>query len=104
MSGKAIGGARTGKTRDGVPGGFAVSDRTEPAQADGVRRFFTGQVIKTELLVSWLEQHGIAAREEWVDPTLPDDGDLSREAHVLVPEADFDRAYQLFFTEREGEL
>jgi hypothetical protein len=69
-----------------------------------MRHFFTGQVIKTELLVEWLVQHGIEARQEWVDPSLPEDGDLSREAHVLVAEADYDRAHQLFFADREDEI
>ncbi len=69
-----------------------------------MRQFFTGHVIKTELLVEWLAKHGIEARQEWVDPSAPDDGDLSREANVLVPEADYDRAYQLFFAEREDEI
>jgi hypothetical protein len=69
-----------------------------------MRLFFTGPVIKTELLVEWLGRHGIEARQEWVDPALPDDGDLSREARVLVEEAQFDRAWQLFFAEREDEL
>ncbi|HEY1719247.1 MAG TPA: hypothetical protein VGH42_13265 [Verrucomicrobiae bacterium] len=31
-------------------------------------------------------------------------GDLSRPAQVFVPEADYDRAYKLFYTEREDEL
>lgn len=69
-----------------------------------MRHFFTGPVIKTELLVEWLGRHGIGARQELADPGLPDDGDLSREAHVLVEEAQYDRAYQLFFAEREDEL
>ncbi len=51
-----------------------------------------------------LEKHGIAATQEFVDPAAPDDGDLNRAANVLVPEADYDRAHQLFFTEREDEL
>ncbi len=69
-----------------------------------MRLFFTGPVIKTELLVEWLGRHGIEARQEWVDPALPDDGDLSREARVLVEEGQFDRAWRLFFAEREDEL
>lgn len=69
-----------------------------------MRLFFTGPVIKTELLVEWLGRHGIEARQEWVDPALPDDGDLSREARVFVQEAQYDRAWQLFFAEREDEL
>jgi hypothetical protein len=69
-----------------------------------VKEFFTGPVVKTELLVVMLEKHGIAATQEFVDTTAPDDGDLDRDARVLVPEADYDRAHQLFFTEREDEL
>ena len=51
-----------------------------------------------------LEKHGIAATQAFADPTAPDDGDLSRPAQVSVPEADYDRAFQLFYTEREDEL
>jgi hypothetical protein len=69
-----------------------------------LKLFYTGQVVKTELLVVMLEKHGIAATQEFADATAPDDGDLDRLANVLVPEADFERARQLFFTEREDEL
>jgi hypothetical protein len=75
-----------------------------PCQTLRVKIFFTGPVVKTELLVVMLEKHGIAATQEFVDATLPDDGDLDRDANVLVSEADFARAHQLFFTEREDEL
>ena len=69
-----------------------------------MKLFFTGPVVKTELLVVMLEKHGIAAKQEFVDPAAPDDGDLSRPTNVFVPEADYERAQQLFFTEREDEL
>ena len=69
-----------------------------------MKLFFTGPVVKTELLVFMLEKHGIAATQEFVDSTAADDGDLNRPAKVLVPEADYPRAHQLFFTEREDEL
>jgi len=51
-----------------------------------------------------LEKHGIIASQEFVDASQPDDGDLNRPAKVFVPEADYDRAYQLFYAEREDEL
>ena len=51
-----------------------------------------------------LEKHGIVATQEFVDPDPPDDGDLNRLANVFVPKADYDRAHQLFFAEREDEL
>ena len=69
-----------------------------------MKLFFTGPVVKTELLVVMLEKHGIAATQEFVDPAVPDDGDLNRPARVFVPEADYDRACQLFYAEREDEL
>lgn len=69
-----------------------------------MKLFFTGPVVKTELLVVMLEKHGIAATQRFVDPSLPDDGDLNRLANVFVPEADYDRAHRLFFAEREDEL
>ncbi|MBI2949066.1 MAG: hypothetical protein HYY23_15605 [Verrucomicrobia bacterium] len=73
-------------------------------QTSGVKLFYTGPVINTEMLVVMLEKHGIAATQEFVDPNLPDDADLSREAKVFVPEVDYDRAYQLFYAAREDEL
>ena len=66
--------------------------------------FYTGPVVNAEMLVVMLEKHGIQATQEFVDPAAPDDGDLSRPAKVLVPEADFERARQLFYSEREDEL
>jgi len=70
----------------------------------GVKLFYTGPVVNAEMLVMMLEKHGIAATQAFVDPAAPDDGDLSRPAQVLVPEPDYDRARQLFYTEREDEL
>ena len=69
-----------------------------------MKLFYTGPVVNTEMLVVMLEKHGIQATQESEDPSLPDDGDLSRPARVLVPEPDYDRAYRLFYTEREDEL
>jgi hypothetical protein len=69
-----------------------------------VKLFYTGPVINTEMLVTMLEKHGIKATQEFVDPTQIDDGDLNRLANVFVPEADYDRAHQLFYGEREDEL
>jgi hypothetical protein len=68
-----------------------------------MRHFFTGPFIKTDLLVTWLEKHGISAQMEAVDPAA-DDLDLGREMRVLVGEADYDQAHQLFFEERQDEL
>ena len=69
-----------------------------------MRLFYTGPVVNAEMLVVMLEKHGIAATQEFADPAQPDDGDLSRPAKIFVPEADYDRAFQLFYAEREDEL
>ena len=69
-----------------------------------MKLFYTGPVINTEMLVVMLEKHGIAATQEWVDASAPEDGDMNRLAKVFVPETDYDRAYQLFYAEREDEL
>jgi len=69
-----------------------------------VKLFYTGPVINTEMLVVMLEKHGIIATQELVDPSQQDDSDLNRPAKVFVPEADYDRAFQLFYAEREDEL
>ena len=69
-----------------------------------MRLFYTGPFVNAEMLVVMLEKHGIAATQEFADPDMPDEGDLSRPAKVFVPEADYDRAHKLFYTEREDEL
>ena len=69
-----------------------------------MKLFYTGPIINVEMLVMMLEKHGIIATQEFEDPSLPDDEDLNRIAKVLVPEVDYDRAYQLFYAEREDEL
>ena len=74
-----------------------------------MKLFYTGPVINTDMLVMMLEKHGIAATQEFVGPVDPpaapgDEEDLNRLARVHVPEADYDRAWQLFYAEREDEL
>jgi hypothetical protein len=70
-----------------------------------VKLFYTGPIINVEMLVMMLEKHGIIATHEFDDPNLPvDEEDLNRLAKVFVPDADYDRAYQLFYAEREDEL
>ncbi len=69
-----------------------------------VKLFYTGPLVNAEMLVTMLERHGIAATHSFFDPAAPDDGDLNRPARVFVPDADYDRAYQLFYAERQDEL
>ncbi|MBM3876938.1 MAG: DUF2007 domain-containing protein [Verrucomicrobia bacterium] len=65
---------------------------------------YTGPLVNAELMVTMLEKHGIAAAQEFVDPSHPDDGDLNRPTRVLVPEADHARAHRLFYEDKENEL
>ncbi|HEY3860637.1 MAG TPA: hypothetical protein VGO59_02010 [Verrucomicrobiae bacterium] len=69
-----------------------------------MKLFYTGPQVNAELLAAMLEKHDIPARQQWADPAAPDDGDLNRPTEVLVEEADYDRACELFYTEREDEL
>jgi len=66
--------------------------------------FYTGPVINTEMLVVMLEKHGIAATQQVMPGESDDEEDLNRTAQVFVPAADYDRAWQLFYAEREDEL
>jgi len=70
----------------------------------GLRLFYTGPVINTEMLIVMLEKHGIIATQELTAGESPDEEDLNRIAQVLVAESDYDRAHQLFYAEREDEL
>ena len=69
-----------------------------------MKLFYTGPVVNAEMLVAMLEKHGIAATQEFTEPDRPDDGDLNRPAKVLVPEADYERAFGLFYADRQDEL
>ena len=69
-----------------------------------VKLFYTGPVINTEMLVMMLEKHGISATQEVQAGESTDADDLNRIARVFVPEADYERAHQLFYAEREDEL
>ncbi len=77
---------------------------TQTGRLPSVKLFYTGAWINVELLVVMLEKHGITAAHEFVDPGLPDDGDLNRLTNVFVIEADHERACQLFYAPREDEL
>ena len=68
-----------------------------------MKLFYTGPLANAELLVMMLEKHDIAATQEFVDAE-GDEFDLNRMTKVLVPEGDYDRAHQLFYGEKEGEL
>ena len=69
-----------------------------------MKLFYTGPLVNAEMLVVMLEKNGITATQEFVEPALPDDGDLNRETKVLVPEQHYERAHRLFYAERQDEL
>ena len=68
-----------------------------------MKLFYSGPVINTEMLLVMLEKHGIIGTHEFESPEGSED-DLNRLARVYVPDEQFDRAYQLFYSEREDEL
>lgn len=93
----------------GAPAGVSTQNPVAPAgslaQTGGVKQFFTGAAINADLLVTMLDKHGIHARQEFAHTALREHEDeFSRATIVFVPEADYDRAYQLFYAEREDEL
>ena len=72
-----------------------------------MKLFYTGPLVNAELLVLMLENHGLAATQEFESATVPegeDPADLSRPTRVLVPEVHYDLAHRLIYTEREDEL
>ena len=71
---------------------------------DGMRLFYTCPVDNAELLVVMLDRHGISARENLIEPMPEGEDEFSRPVEVFVPEADYDRAYELFFGDSEDEL
>ena len=69
-----------------------------------MRLFYTGPAINTDMLVAMLEKHGIRAAQELRAGESTDENDLNRILHVFVPDADYERAHRLFYSEREDEL
>ena len=69
-----------------------------------MKLFYTGPLVNAEMLVVMLEKHNIHATQEFVSADQSGDEDLSRPANVFVPESDYDRAYALFYADREDEL
>ncbi|HAV64349.1 MAG TPA: hypothetical protein DCY13_18525 [Verrucomicrobiales bacterium] len=70
-----------------------------------MKRFFTGPAINADLLVTMLGRHHIQAAQEFAYRDLRDHEDeFSRETVVCVPEADYERAWQLFYAEKGDEL
>ena len=71
---------------------------------DAHRLFYTSPVNDAELLAVMLEKHGIIATEKVIEPMPDGEDEFSRPVEVWVPEADYERAYQLFFGDSEDEL
>jgi hypothetical protein len=69
-----------------------------------MKKFYTGPLINAELLVVMLEKHGIFATQQEVEGAPAQEDDLGRPVEVFVPESDYERAFQLFYSERQDEL
>ena len=67
-----------------------------------MKTLFEGQAIKCEMVVDMLEKWGLhPVLKETSDS--PDLDDLGRDASVLIPEAEFDRANEILYGESEVE-
>ena len=82
---------------------YSSLQKAQAGATDAVKLFYTGPAVNAEMLVVMLEKHGIEAKQEFVD-TDGESEDLNRDTKVLVPEGEYDRAWRLFYAEREDEL
>lgn len=89
-------------------------NESEPSTSDTFsdpawKPFFNGQAVKAELLMVMLEKHGIQSCAVWENGEAVDEDSfafepMDRIANVLVPAADYDHAWNLFYAERQDEL
>ena len=63
---------------------------------------FSGQAVKSEMVVLILEKWGLHPQLEEATPE-PNLEDLARDTRVLVPEEEYDRAHEILFGESEIE-
>ena len=70
--------------------------------AMSLQLLFTGQAVKSEMVVLVLEKWGLhpVLREKSDNPDL---NDLDRDADVLIPADEFERAKEILFGESEIE-
>lgn len=71
---------------------------------ESMKHFYTGPLVNAELLVVMLEKHGIASNMVPIPDQGFDDGDLDQPTQVMVADSDYQRAWDLFYKEREDEL
>jgi hypothetical protein len=69
-----------------------------------MKLFYTGPLVNAELLVVMLEKHSIDASQKAIEGPGFEDGDLNQPTEVWVPEKDYQKAYELFYAERQDEL
>jgi len=67
-----------------------------------VKTLFDGQAIKCEMVVLMLEKWGLHPQME-EKLTAPDLDDLARDARVLIPEDEYEKAHDILFGESEIE-
>ena len=81
----------------------------EKPSNDGWKAFFNGQAIKADLLMLMLDKNGIESRAQWENGDWIEEEDflmepMDRIASVLVRDADYDTAWNLFYADRQDEL
>jgi hypothetical protein len=72
-------------------------------QPDIMKLFYTGPIESAELLSVLMAHPHIPFTTEKEDPDLPED-DLNQYVRVFVPEAEYDRAYEVFHGDKPGEI
>ena len=81
---------------------------TQALEPGGIRHqcvtFILPRSMMRSFLVVMLGKHGIEATEELIEPMPEGEDEFSPPVKVFVPEADYDRAYQLFFEDSEDEI
>jgi hypothetical protein len=69
-----------------------------------VKLFYPGPAINAEMLEVMLDKHGIESELNPVSAETGDAGGLNQPTEVPVSGADYEKARQLFYAEREDEL
>src|SRR5579862_3033954 len=65
-----------------------------------LKTLFEGQAIKCEMVVLMMEKWGLHPQME-EKQVKPDLDDLARDARVLIPEDEYEKAYDILFGESE---
>lgn len=69
-----------------------------------MKHFYHGPLVNADLLILMLEKHNIHATQQDSAEPQSQEEDLNRLVTVFVPDDDYARAWQLFYSERQDEF